>query len=42
MPGFGSTLSDAERWQVTMLLKHADQIPPAVRSALDSTESAAR
>jgi hypothetical protein len=25
MPGFGSTLSDAERWQVTMLLKRADR-----------------
>ena len=33
MPGFGSTLSDTERWQVTMLVKHADQIPPAAQAA---------
>lgn len=34
MPGFGATLSDTERWQVTLLLAHADKLPPAVRSAL--------
>lgn len=34
MPGFGATLSDAERWQVTMLVAHADKLSPAVRSAL--------
>jgi mono/diheme cytochrome c family protein len=30
MPGFGSTLSDNERWQVTMLAAHADKLPRAV------------
>jgi len=34
MPGFGATLSDTERWQVTMLLAHADKLPPAVQAAL--------
>jgi mono/diheme cytochrome c family protein len=34
MPGFGATLSDAERWQVAMLLAHADKLPPTVRAAL--------
>ena len=29
MPGFGSTLSDNERWQVTMLAAHADKLPRA-------------
>lgn len=34
MPGFAGTLSDTERWQVTMLLKNADKLPPAVHAAL--------
>src|SRR5579884_1114927 len=34
MPGFQTTLSDTGRWQVTMLLKHADALPPAAKSAL--------
>lgn len=34
MPGFGATLSATERWQVTMLIAHADKLPPAVRAAL--------
>ena len=34
MPGFADTLSDAERWQVTMFLAHADKISPAVKAAL--------
>jgi thiosulfate dehydrogenase len=34
MPGFGRTLSDTERWQVTMLVKHADTSSSAVRAAL--------
>lgn len=34
MPGFVSTLSDTERWQVAMLLGHADKLPPAVQAAL--------
>jgi mono/diheme cytochrome c family protein len=27
MPGFGGILSDTERWQVTMLVAHADKLP---------------
>ena len=38
MPGFGSTLSDAEQWQVTMLLKRADKLPPAVQAVLAKGE----
>ena len=34
MPGFATTLSDEQRWQVAMLLAHADKLPPAVQSAL--------
>jgi mono/diheme cytochrome c family protein len=34
MPAFGKTLSEQQRWQLTMLLKHADAMTPAVRSAL--------
>ena len=30
MPAFQSTLSDTERWQVTMLLAHADRLPARV------------
>jgi thiosulfate dehydrogenase len=34
MPGFGNTLSDTERWQVTTLVAHADKLSPAVRAEL--------
>jgi thiosulfate dehydrogenase len=34
MPGFTNTLSDTERWQLTMLVKHADNLSPAVLAAL--------
>ena len=34
MPGFGTTLSDMQRWQVTMLAAHADKLSTAVRNAL--------
>jgi mono/diheme cytochrome c family protein len=34
MPGFESTLSDTERWQLTMLLANADKLPAAVQVAL--------
>lgn len=33
MPGFGATLSATERWEVTMLVAHADKLSPAVRAA---------
>jgi mono/diheme cytochrome c family protein len=33
MPGFAESLSEAERWQVTMLVKHADKIPAAAQAA---------
>lgn len=34
MPGFVDTLSDTERWQVTMLLAHADKLSLAVKARL--------
>jgi thiosulfate dehydrogenase len=34
MPSFERTLSDTERWQVTMLLANADKLPAAVQAAL--------
>lgn len=34
MPGFGKTLPDTDRWQVTMLLAQADKLSPAVTAAL--------
>ena len=34
MPGFANTLSDTERWQVTMLVAHADKLPPAAQEIL--------
>ena len=33
MPGFEGALSDTERWQVTMLLTHADKLSPPVQAA---------
>ena len=34
MPGFAKTLTDTERWQVTMLVAHADRLPPPVLAEL--------
>ncbi|HUY26079.1 MAG TPA: cytochrome c [Candidatus Binataceae bacterium] len=34
MPGFKDTLTDTERWQLTMLVKHADALSPPVLAAL--------
>jgi thiosulfate dehydrogenase len=34
MPGFSDHLSAAQMWQVTVLLKNADKIPPAVQAEL--------
>jgi len=34
MPAFGSNLSDTQRWQITMLVSHADKLSPAVAAAL--------
>ena len=33
MPGFADTLSDTQRWQVTMLVAHADKLSAAVQAA---------
>jgi len=34
MPGFERTLTVTQRWQLTMLVSHADKLPPAVSKAL--------
>jgi mono/diheme cytochrome c family protein len=34
MPAFGATLSDTDRWRVTLLVAHADKLSPAVQAAL--------
>ena len=34
MPGFANSLSDTDRWQVTMLLANADKLSAAVKTAL--------
>jgi len=39
MPGFGITLSDIQRWQVTMLVAHADKLSPAVQAAFSNLGS---
>jgi thiosulfate dehydrogenase len=36
MPGFANTLSDTQRWQVTMLVAHADKIPAGAKSLVDA------
>jgi mono/diheme cytochrome c family protein len=36
MPGFESTLSETQRWQLAMLVKHADALPPAVLAVLNA------
>ena len=35
MPGFERSLTVTQRWQVTMLVSHADKLPPAVRKSLN-------
>ena len=35
MPGFGDHLSEKERWQLAMLLAHADNLPAAVQAELE-------
>jgi thiosulfate dehydrogenase len=34
MPSFDKLLTEMERWQVTMLVKHADQLPAAAHAEL--------
>lgn len=33
MPSFGKSLTDAQIWQLTMLLKHMDSLPPQAQAA---------
>jgi mono/diheme cytochrome c family protein len=37
MPGFKNTLSENERWQVSLLLADADKLSPAVKNSLAIT-----
>ena len=34
LPGFGSALSETERWQMTTLVSHADKLSSAVQAEL--------
>lgn len=34
MPGFKTSLSDTQAWQVSLLLAHADKLPDSVKAAL--------
>ena len=36
MPEFKTVLSDTQRWQVAMMLKHADKLPPAAEAVLSA------
>jgi thiosulfate dehydrogenase len=40
MPGFKDRLSDTQLWQVSVLLKNADKISPAVRAELAGAAAA--
>jgi len=39
MPGFHASLSDEQLWQVSLLLAHADKLPPEVHQALGGAAS---
>jgi len=39
MPGYGSSLSDQQLWQVSLLLAHADKLPASVQTALSTSSS---
>jgi thiosulfate dehydrogenase len=34
MPGFSKSLSETQMWQLALLLKNADQLPPSAKAAL--------
>jgi mono/diheme cytochrome c family protein len=34
MPGYGESLTDTQMWQVSLLLLHAHELPPAAQAAL--------
>jgi len=37
MPGFGSSLSDQQLWQVSLLLAHAGKLPPGAEKELNAS-----
>jgi thiosulfate dehydrogenase len=39
MPEFKTVLSETQRWQVAMVLKHANKLPPAAEAALSAHSS---
>jgi hypothetical protein len=41
MPGFKERLSETQMWQVSVLLKNADKIPPSVKAELVPAAAAA-
>jgi thiosulfate dehydrogenase len=41
MPSFEKALTDQQMWQVSLLLREADKLPPEVKGALAPTTAAA-
>jgi thiosulfate dehydrogenase len=39
MPSFGDVLTEDQRWQLAMLLRHADKLTPAVSAALLASQN---
>lgn len=37
MPGFKGALNDTQLWQVTLMLKNADKLPPPVKAVVSQT-----
>jgi thiosulfate dehydrogenase len=42
MPSFGASLTEDQVWQLTLFLKHMDELPPAVAAAWKKLPSQAR
>jgi thiosulfate dehydrogenase len=40
MPAYGSSVSDQQLWQVSLLLAHADKLPPSAQKVLGGAPAA--
>jgi mono/diheme cytochrome c family protein len=41
MPGFSKSLNETQMWQMSLLLAHADKLPPSVKAALVAAPASA-
>jgi thiosulfate dehydrogenase len=41
MPGFSKSLSETQMWQIALMLKNADKLPPSAKTALVAPSAAA-